>query len=118
MSSTGAIISAFGQGSIVITFYDNLQKPVDAQSINGGKNGSYKWSINPFNNGNVQKYAFSIENKGFLSVQVHWDGQAHNLTSGANTIAFDLWNTRSFTPSNTAASPAQHVGGITLLEQP
>ncbi|KAF9536668.1 hypothetical protein EC957_010167 [Mortierella hygrophila] len=118
MSSTGAIITAFGQGSIMITFYDNLQNPVDSQSITGRKSGSYKWSINPLNIGGLQKYSFSIENKGFLMAQVNWDGQTQNLTSGANTIAFDLWNSKSFTPSKTDAPPAQHVGGVTLLEQP
>ncbi|KAG0280491.1 hypothetical protein BGZ95_009894 [Linnemannia exigua] len=118
MSSTGAIITAFGQGSILITFYDNLKNPVDSQTLTGGKNGSYKWSINPLNIGGLQKYCFSIKNQGFLMVQVNWDGQAHNLTTGANTLAFDLWNSQSFTPSKTDAPPSQHVGGVTLLEQP
>lgn len=118
MSSTGAIITAFGQGSIAITFYENLQTPVDVQSLIGNKSGSYKWSVNPLNVPGLQKYAFSIENKGFLMVQVNWDGQSYNLTTGANTIAFDLWNSKSFTPTKTTAPPAQHVGGVTLLEQP
>lgn len=118
MSSTGAIITAFGQGSIKITFYDNLQNPVDSQELVGGKSGSYKWSINPINIGGIQKYAFSIKNNGFLMVQVNWDGQTQNLTSSANTIAFDLWNQKSYAPSKTDAPPSQHVGGVTLLEQP
>ena len=67
MSSTGAIITAFGQGSVEITFYDNHQVPVDSQSLNGqSKSGSYKWSVNPLNIGGLQKYAFSVENNGFL----------------------------------------------------
>ncbi|KAG0367778.1 MAG: hypothetical protein J3R72DRAFT_472478 [Linnemannia gamsii] len=117
MSSTGAIISAYGQGNIKITFFDNLHNPVDAQEVTGVKSGSYRWSINPLNIGGLQKYAFSIENKGFLMVQVNWNGQTENLTSGANTIAFDLWNSTSYKPTKTDAPPGQHVGGITLLEQ-
>ncbi|KAF9968864.1 hypothetical protein BGZ70_000008 [Mortierella alpina] len=119
MSSTGAIIVAFGQGAVAITFYDNLKNPVDVQTLTGlSKSGSYKWSVNPLNNPGLQKYTFSVENKGFLMLQVNWDGQTHNLTTGANTIAFDLWNGKSYVPTNTSAPPAQHVGGVTLLEQP
>ncbi|CAO3565846.1 unnamed protein product [Mortierella alpina] len=119
MSFTGAIITAFGQGSVEITFYDNGKAPVDSQTLDGQhRNGSYKWSVNPLHISGLQKYAFSLKNNGFLVLQVNWKGQTHNLTAGANTIAFDLWNSASFVPTNTAAPPAQHVGGVTLLEQP
>src|ERR1700744_4277420 len=98
MSTTGAIITAFGLGSVVITFYDNLQNPVDHQTHFGVKNGQYKWSINPIRT-DVSKYAFSVENKGFLSLQVDYEGNTHNLTTGANTIVFDFWNRKTHVPS-------------------
>ncbi|KAG0368741.1 hypothetical protein BGX24_002710 [Mortierella sp. AD032] len=118
MSSTGAIISAYGEGKLKITFYDNHQNPVDSQEVTGTKNGAYRWSINPMNVGNLQKYAFSLDNKGFLMVQVNFEGQTHNLTKNANTMAFDMWNCKSYKPSKTDAPHAQHVCGVTLLEQP
>ncbi|KAG0279446.1 hypothetical protein BGZ96_001974, partial [Linnemannia gamsii] len=118
MSGTGSIITAFGQGAVKITFFDNGKNPVDAQEVTGYKSGQYKWSINPLNIGGLQKYGFSVENKGFQFLQVNWNGESHNLTSGANTIAFDLWNQASFKPTKTDAPPGQHVGAITLLEQP
>ncbi|KFH74081.1 hypothetical protein MVEG_01294, partial [Podila verticillata NRRL 6337] len=117
MSTTGAIITAFGQGSVKITFYDNLQNPVDHQTHYGVKNGQYKWSVNPIRT-DVSKYAFSVENKGFLSLQVDYEGNTHNLTIGANTIVFDFWNRKTYVPSKTDSSPDQHLGGVVLLSQP
>lgn len=117
MSSSGAIITAFGQGSIVVNFYDNLQAPVDHQTHDGTKNGQYKWSVNPIRT-EVKKYAFSVENKGFLSLQVDYNGQTHNVTTGANTIVFDFWNRTTYVPAKTESSPDQHLGGVVLLSQP
>ncbi|KAG0282511.1 hypothetical protein BGZ97_008955 [Linnemannia gamsii] len=117
MSSTGSIITAFGKGTIWITFYDNLQNPVDKQAVYGVKNGAYKWSVNPIRTG-ISKYAFSVENKGFLSLEVDFEGNNHDLTAGANTIVFDFWNRKTYTPSKTDAPQDQHLGGVALLSQP
>lgn len=118
MSTTGAILTALGQGNITITWYDNLKKPIDAQQVCGSKNGSYKWSLNPLMIADLQKYSFSIDNVGYFMVRVMWDGQTFDVTSGSNTITFDLWNKGSWVPTTTAAPPGQHVGGVVLLETP
>ncbi|KAG0035963.1 hypothetical protein BGZ82_004884 [Podila clonocystis] len=117
MSTTGAIITAFGQGSFKITFYDNLQNPTDHQHAIGVKNGAYKWSVNAVKL-DVKKYGFSLENKGFLSLQVDYAGTTYNLTTGANATVFDFWNQKTYAPTKTDSSPDQHLGGLVLLSQP
>ena len=117
MSTTGAILTAFGEGSIVINFYGNDDLPSDSQEVIGTKSGLYKWSINPIRL-DVQKYSFSVENRGFMQVQVNYGDTTYTLTNDVHKIAFGMWNVKTFVPTKTSAPPSQHVGGITLLEQP
>ncbi|KAF9350905.1 hypothetical protein BGX26_010951 [Mortierella sp. AD094] len=66
----------------------------------------------------VKKYGFSLENKGFLSLTVKYAGQTYDVTQGANTVAFDFWNSTTFKPTKTDASFTQSVGGVVLISKP
>ncbi|KAF9366194.1 hypothetical protein BGX34_005334 [Mortierella sp. NVP85] len=117
MSQHQALIYAYGAGDAKITFYDNLQNPTDSESITTVVNGPYTFSIGFFRNA-VKKYAFSLENKSFLGLTVKYAGQTYDVTKGANTVAFDFWNSNTFTPSKTDAPNSQNVGNVVLISQP
>lgn len=117
MSQHQALIYAYGAGQATITFYDNQQNPTDSETIKTLVNGPYTYSIGFFRNA-VKKYAFSLENKGFLGLTVKYAGQAYDVTKGANTVAFDFWNANTFTPSKTDAPNSQNVGNVVLISQP
>ncbi|KAF9903082.1 hypothetical protein EC991_004256 [Linnemannia zychae] len=118
MATTSAIVTLLGSGSVKVTFYDNLNNPIDNQHLIGTKTGMYKWSINAVRVDTLSKYGFSLENKGFMNVDVDYGGTTYNLTSGANTKGFNLWDQKTFVPSNTSCGADQHVGGVVLLSQP
>ncbi|KAG0327257.1 hypothetical protein BG004_002799 [Podila humilis] len=114
MSQYNAHIVAFGKGEALITFYDNLQNPVDSEPIKTLQTGLYTFSVGMVR-GTVSKYAFSLENKGFVSLQVKHAGTTTDVTAGANTIAFDFWNANTYKPTNTKAPYTQHVGNVVWI---
>ncbi|KAG0223998.1 hypothetical protein BGW42_006879 [Actinomortierella wolfii] len=119
MANTQAQIIAFGKGEAKITFFDNLQNPTDSEPIRTSQNGQYVYSVGLFFN-QVKKYAFTLENKSFLSLVVKYNGQQIDFTdtSKANHLAIDFWNNTTFKPQKVDAPYTQHVGGVVLISQP
>ncbi|KAG0201881.1 hypothetical protein BGX28_005418 [Mortierella sp. GBA30] len=116
MSLLNATIIAIGQGSAKITFYDNEHNPTDSEPLKTSSDSVHVYSVAFFRN-IVKKYGFSLENKGFKNLFVSYGDNTYDLTKGANTVGFDFWNTKIFTPSKVDASYTQAVGGVVYVER-
>ncbi|KAF9975565.1 hypothetical protein BGZ73_000777 [Actinomortierella ambigua] len=119
MAYTQAHIIAFGAGQAKITFFDNEKNPTDSEHIITTQAGQYVYSVGLFRNA-VKKYAFTLENNGFLSLVVKYNGKVIDFTNKdkANHLVIDFWNKDTYKPSKIDAPPSQNVGGVVLISQP
>ncbi|KAF9162231.1 hypothetical protein DFQ26_003734 [Actinomortierella ambigua] len=119
MAYTQAHIIAFGAGEAKITFFDNEKNPTDAEPITTTQSGQYVYAVGLFRNA-VKKYAFTLENKGFLSLTVKYDGKTIDYTGKdkSNHLVIDFWNNETYKPTKTDAPYTQNVGGVVLISQP
>ncbi|KAF9982513.1 hypothetical protein BGZ75_006101 [Mortierella antarctica] len=121
MSQYNAFITVFGRGAATVTFYDKNQVAVDQEHIKTVQTGQYVFSVAmhlTYKLEQTERYAFSVENKGLLGVEVKWAGTTYNVTTGANTIAFDFLKGNTFTPAAASAPPQFTAGNLVLIQQP
>ncbi|KAF9975739.1 hypothetical protein BGZ73_000489, partial [Actinomortierella ambigua] len=119
MASTQAQIIAFGAGEARIIFFDNEKHPTDSESIMTTQHGQYVYSVGLFSNA-VKKYGFTLENKGFQSLVVKYEGKTIDFTNKekAHHLVIDFWNKDTYKPSKVDAPNAKNVGGVVLISQP
>ncbi|KAG9062137.1 hypothetical protein KI688_006469 [Linnemannia hyalina] len=108
-------------GDATVTFYDKDHVATDQEHIRTVQSGQYVFSLAMhllYKLEQTERYAFSVENKGFLSVDVKWAGTTYNLTAGSNTIAFDFLKGTTFTPAAASTPPQFTAGNLVLIQQP
>ncbi|KAF8924668.1 hypothetical protein BGZ52_007899, partial [Haplosporangium bisporale] len=94
---------------------------VDQENIRTFQSGQHVFSLAMhllYKLEQTERHAFSVANKGFLSVDVKWAGTTYNLTTGSNIIAFDFLKGTNFTPAAASALPQFTAGNLVLIQQP
>ncbi|KAK3841193.1 MAG: hypothetical protein J3R72DRAFT_422169 [Linnemannia gamsii] len=108
-------------GDATVIFYDKDHVAIDQEHIRTVRPGQYVFSLAMhllYKVEQTERYCFSVENKGFLSLEVKWAGNVYPLTTGANTIAFDFLTGTTFTPAAASTPPQFTAGNLVLIQQP